>query len=152
MNVNDLSCGLSAVFMSRMETSYTHVFGSLCACTWSMVEPSSLQLGLNSNGRWDFRAEGTWHLVLMSFTAVHRCGRRHSADTPFLALFLGPILRLQHGSREAQCLAATAPYCPNTESEHALIFQFFSDCTHPSFYITGDAISNKIEDERYRTH
>jgi len=71
---------------------------------------------------------------------------------PFLAVLLVPILRLQHDSRGAQRLAATAPHCTNTESERALIFQFFSDCTHPSFYITGDAISNKIKDERYRTH
>lgn len=40
----------------------------------------------------------------------------------------------------------------NTESGHALIFRFFSDGPHLSFYITGDTISNKIKDERYRTH
>lgn len=155
MNVDDLSCGLSAVFMSRMETSYTHMFGSCSASEpvheawWShlLCNWGSTPMG---GGISEQRVHDTWCCCP---SPLHMgWGKRHSADMPFLALLLAPILCLQQGSRGAQCLAATAPYCPNTESERALIFQFFSDCTHPSFYITGDAISNKIEDERYRTH
>lgn len=70
-------------------------------------------------------------------------------DVPFLAhcLTLVGWPRRDCSAWQPQLLARS-----HTESGHALIFLLFSDCAHPSFYITGDTISNKIKDEGYRTH
>lgn len=79
------------------------------------------------------------------------CGhwRRCFANVPFFAHCLALVVWPKRDCRawQPQLLSRS-----RTKSGCALIFPLFSDCTHPSFYITGDTISNKIKDERYRTH
>lgn len=47
--------------------------------------------------------------------------------------------------RKSYCLPASALHLllTNMESGQVLIFLLLSDCTHQSFYITGESISNK---------
>lgn len=65
-------------------------------------------------------------------------------DVPFGSLFFPLWSSTWSGSKrksavwQSQLLA-----CSNMESGHVLIFLLFSDCTHQSFYITGETISNK---------
>lgn len=116
----------------------------VCVCTSSAAGATFF-----TNGRW---AGGAWrlrHSLPLMLPAVHRHRRRCFANVPFLAHLLTLVVQPKRNCSawQHQLLA-----CSHTESGCALIFPLFSDCTHPSFYITGDTISNKIKDERYRTH